>query len=442
MNRAIRYGLIWILSVSASLAAQSLLAQDEIKLEPPPEDPKFPVRRQATPEEAVQIFKKRLEAQPKNVSNRLNLGLAYLRWARESGDEEHYQSAETEFLSVLKAQPKSASAKAYLASAYMAQHKFQEALKLSQEVYAGNPSLTFALATIGDANLELGRYEEAEEAYRKLQKSTKVPVPEILARLARLAEFRGQTDEALKLLKQAIKDEQTSRPDSPELAWYHLRLGEIYFGAGRIEDAGKHLESSLELKENSVPALLALGQVRAAQLRYDDACALYEKAVAQKPDFDLIGDLATLYSLAGNKSKAEELEAKAVSLVPEAKKIETEARHLALFLADREIQLDLAVESARKELEVREDVFAYDVLAWALLKNGESEAAWEASEKALRLGTKDARMHFHAGMIAHKLGRNAEAKKHLTRALEINPHFGFTDPDLVRKTLAKLDLQK
>ena len=438
MNNATRRCLIWMLGAFVLLAPQTVLAQDEIKLEPPPEDPKFPIRRQATPEEAVKIFKKRLEAAPKNTENRTKLGFAYLRWARESGNEEHYKHAEAEFLQVLKANPKSASARALLASAYMAQHKFQEALKLSEEVYADNPGATFALATIGDAYLELGRYDEAGEAYVKLKKAAKGPVPEVLARLARLAEFRGETDRALELLNQAVKQEQTSRPHSPELAWYHLRLGEIYFGSGQIEPASKHLETSLELKENSVPALLALGQVRAAQIRYDDACALYEKAVAQKPDFDLIGDLATLYQLAGNKPKAKELEEKAVSLVPEAKKIETEARHLALFLADREIQLDLAVESARKELKVRQDVFAYDVLAWALLKRGESEAAWEAMQKALSIGTKDARMHFHAGLIARNLGRAEEAKKHLARALEINPHFGFTDPDIARKTLAEL----
>ncbi len=152
----------------------------------------------------------------------------------------------------------------------------------------------------------------------------------------------------------------------------------------------------------------------------------------------MIGDLATLYALAGNEGKAKELEDKAISLIPVAQKIETEARHLALFLADREIQLDLALESARKELKVREDVHAYDVLAWTLFKSGQKEAAWEAMQNALRIGTRDAKMHYHAGMIARGLGQTELAKEHLSRALEINPHFGFTEPEEVRKILSEL----
>jgi tetratricopeptide (TPR) repeat protein len=217
-----------------------------------------------------------------------------------------------------------------------------------------------------------------------------------------------------------------------------LILAEVYFHSNQIDKANRHFQASLERREKYVPALLGLGQVRAAQGRYDEAAALYELAVAQKPDFDLIGDMGVLYSLAGDKAKARQLEEKAISLIPEAAKIETEARHLALFLADREIQLDLALESARKELKVREDVFAYDVLAWTLLKCGQPEAAWEAMQKALRLGTKDARMHYHAGLIARAVGRPELAQEHLAKALEINPHFAFTDPQEARKVLAEL----
>ena len=341
-----------------------------------------------------------MEKSPQNTLNRTKLGLAYLQLARETGNEKHYLDAEAEFQKVLKVSPKSAGARAFLASAYMARHKFHEALELSQAVYQDNSRSTFALATIGDAQLELGRYDEAERTFRELQKKTRVPTPEVFARLARIAELRGQTERAVELLQKALQEEQRSRPDSPELAWYDLRLGEVYFQSHQLEQAERHLESALKRRENFVPALLALGQVRAAQSRYAEAVKQYEQAVAQKPDFDLIGDLATLYALAGNEAKAKALEEKAISLIPVAAKVETEARHLALFLADRELQLDLALESARKELKVRQDVFAYDVLAWVLLKSGKPQEAEEAMQTALRLGTKDARMHFHAGMIA------------------------------------------
>jgi tetratricopeptide (TPR) repeat protein len=323
----------------------------------------------------------------------------------------------------------------------MAQHKFHEALKLSEEIYRENPKYTLALANIGDAQLELGRYDEAEKTFQELKKKTPGDLPEVLARLARIAELRGRTEEAISLLAKALEQERASRPNSSELAWYDSCLGEVYFHSNQLDKANQHYQASLERREKYVPALLGLGQVRAAQGRHDEAAALYEQVVAQKPDVDHIGDLAVLYSLAGNQAKSKELEEKAISLIPVAAKVETEARHLALFLADREIQLDLALESARKELKVREDVFAYDVLAWALFKSGQTQAAWDAMQNAFRIGTKDARMHFHAGMIARGLGRPEVAQEHLSKALEINPHFGFTEPKEALKVLAELKAQ-
>lgn len=45
----------------------------------------------------------------------------------------------------------------------------------------------------------------------------------------------------------------------------------------------------------------------------------------------------------------------------------------------------------------------------------------EQIEQALQLGTRDARLYYHAGMIAQAQGRLAEAEQLLNEALAINP---------------------
>ncbi|MCI0370895.1 MAG: tetratricopeptide repeat protein, partial [candidate division NC10 bacterium] len=97
------------------------------------------------------------------------------------------------------------------------------------------------------------------------------------------------------------------------------------------------------------------------------------------------------------------------------------------------------LDLAKKELEFRQDIYAYDVLAWALYKNGKLQEARVAIQEALKLGTRDARLFFHAGMIAAALGEMVEAKAHLRRALETNSHFHLFHADLARKTLQDLD---
>jgi Flp pilus assembly protein TadD len=68
---------------------------------------------------------------------------------------------------------------------------------------------------------------------------------------------------------------------------------------------------------------------------------------------------------------------------------------------------------------------AADTLARALYQNGKYAEAQTYSEKALRLGTRDATFHFHAGMIAAALGDKAKAREHLNLALSINPNFSL-----------------
>jgi hypothetical protein len=61
--------------------------------------------------------------------------------------------------------------------------------------------------------------------------------------------------------------------------------------------------------------------------------------------------------------------------------------------------------------------------------------------QALRLGTQDASLFFHAGMIAYDLRKHEEAKKYLGRALELNPYFSLLDGRTARDTLARLETQ-
>ena len=95
---------------------------------------------------------------------------------------------------------------------------------------------------------------------------------------------------------------------------------------------------------------------------------------------------------------------------------------LALFNANHGDKA-LAEKQARTVYGYRQTVLAADTLAWALYQNGHYREAQTYSEKALKLGTQDAMMHFHAGMIAAALKDTAKAREHLKLALTINPNF-------------------
>jgi tetratricopeptide (TPR) repeat protein len=113
-------------------------------------------------------------------------------------------------------------------------------------------------------------------------------------------------------------------------------------------------------------------------------------------------------------------------------------RELALFYADRGRRLPEAVDLARRELEVRRDIYTWDVLAWTLYQNGRAAEAATAMANALRLGTRDARLLFHAGMIHKALGDTDRARDYLGQALALNPRFHPLQADVASKALAEL----
>jgi tetratricopeptide (TPR) repeat protein len=114
-------------------------------------------------------------------------------------------------------------------------------------------------------------------------------------------------------------------------------------------------------------------------------------------------------------------------------------RELAYFYADHDIKPEEALALARRELDYRQDIYAYDVVAWSLYRNGKLADARDAIEQALKLGTKDAKLLFHAGMIYQALGEKEKAKEFLARALAMNPQFHILLAKKAAETLKQLE---
>ena len=59
--------------------------------------------------------------------------------------------------------------------------------------------------------------------------------------------------------------------------------------------------------------------------------------------------------------------------------------------------------------------------------------------EARRLGTRDAILFYHAGMIERSLGEVRRARYFLSEALKVNPNFHPTHPRHVQAVLDSLD---
>ena len=398
---------------------------------PPPADG-GPLAFVHTTDQAIAFFQARVDRNPRDFVSCRILGEFHEKKAEETGDLASYERAEAALRRCLEIAPEYDRARVPLAAVLCSRHKFAEGLAMARGILAKTPDNVEALAILGDALLETGHYPEAEAAFTELRK--KADAAPVLARLASLLELKGNAEEALKLMGEAEAKARKFGGDKGA-AWFKARLGDIAFVAGRVDEAESHYRSVPPKTDPYHDATAALGRIRAGQGRIAEAVALYEKAVAIGPDPHMLAALGDLYVKLGRPDEANRLFDKIVAIA--AGKNEY-LRALSLFYSDHDRDLPKALELARLDFVDRKDVYGHDAMAWALLKNGQPEEAARVMEGAFRLGTKDANLDYHAGLIHLRLGNKPKAREHLAKALARNPVFSLHAED-ARKVLEALE---
>jgi tetratricopeptide (TPR) repeat protein len=398
-----------------------------------------PAPQHAAPiDDVIRFHQSRVAADPDDPLGYNRLAAALVQKARESGDVTYYGLAEQSVRRSLELVPRgvsAASASTTLTVIHLARHDFGAALRSAQRaIDLGTPDpAPHALA--GDAFVELGDYAEARRAYSRLDGIIGARYPH--ASLAYLRFLHGDIDGAIDLMRRAVATLKGAG-DEPR-AWTEVQLGDLLFHRGRLAEADAAYRSALSTYAGYHRALAGLGRVRAAQGRDARAVDLYQRALAVIPLPEYAVALGDLYTRLGRAEDAR----KQYALVEYIGRLNAlnrviHNRELALFYADHGMKTAEAVDLARRELEVRHDVYTYDVLAWALYKSGRLSEARDAAREAMRLGTKDARVLFHAGMIHQALGDATQARRYLAQALALNRHFHVLHADIAARALGDL----
>lgn len=425
------YGVAYLVASSRAGAAvepQPLAASDDLT----------PVSRSDVPTADVQIafWSKRIAGRPSAYIDLTYLGHAYARKARETSDVGFYLRAEKALRRALRVNPEYVQAEATLSTVLFSLHEFGRALAVARPL-VDDPRGLQALATLGDANLALGRYARAQAAYNRLLAFAATPAA--YSRLALLADLHGQRDQALTLMGRAATLAQQSGDYGESLAWYTYQIGELSFRAGRIDVAESHYRAALRLFDDYPLALAGLAKAGAAQGDRKAAIDLYQRAIEIVPQPDFLAALGDVYATTGRMKKARE-QYETVEFIAKLAKINRQVynRQLANFYSDHDLRPGEARRLALAELRVRKDIYGYDAAAWASYKNGMHGQAQRLIVRALARGTLDPKLYYHAGMIARAQGRTAEARRLLSEALRMNPHFDLLQAPVARAALDEL----
>lgn len=363
------------------------------------------------------------------------LGYLYLEDARVGGDVSRYQAAAEAFTTASDLYPADPVSRIGIASARYALHDFSGALDAAEQVYRAVPRAD-ALAVMADANLALGNYELAIAQVEDLARLAPDD-PGVLVRQAELARLDGRIEQGAGLAADA-RTAAAGPGNRRRSAWFQSFEAQMAFYLGDYASGLELAEAAVENDPAAVDVAVTLGRLLAATGDLEGAAGQYERATVALPDPAYLVELGDVYTALGQEAEAEEQYATVEVAATLAEAQGVYDRVIALYLADHGLEPERAVDIAQAELELRDDVGAWDTLAWTLYSAGRYEEAEEAASQALARGTVDARFPYHAGMIAAELGEEDAARGWLQAALDLSPQFQPLQADRARQALEGL----
>ncbi|MGH9803024.1 MAG: tetratricopeptide repeat protein [Blastocatellia bacterium] len=389
---------------------------------------------------AIRFLEDRVKRDPDDFPALNNLAGRYLLKLRETGNLQWLDLAKrTAQASIKSVQAEQNPAGLHLlAQTEFAAHNFAAARNHAQRLVELDRRKAYPHQMLGDALMELGDYEAAEKAFREMERRQRTGYT-TQTRLARLASLRGDNARARQLYTDALLLAlEVVPPERETVAWTRWQLGELAFNAGDYSTAEKHYSDALVTYPDYYRALGGLARTQAAKGDLKGAIENYERATKILPDPVFIAALGDLYETTGRQPEANAQFAllEKMAMLASANG-EVYNRLLAQFYSDHDLKSDEAYKMARREYQARRDIYGADALGWAALKAGKVAEAQTASKESLRLGTEDARLFYHAGMIARAAGDKTAARDYLQRALKLNPQFDLRQARIAKQALAE-----
>jgi tetratricopeptide (TPR) repeat protein len=380
----------------------------------------------------VRRLEQTVQRDPADSESLTLLGLAYQQRQRETGDPAYLTLSERALRRALAARSEPLALTG-LATLAVARHRWNDAISFARRSLDRNPEDATALAALGDAFLALGRYEQAFEVFDQV--AVLSPGPSSYSRIAYARELLGRPRDAAAAVELAA-DVQGSRVPENQ-ASVLVQLANLHFSTGELAKAEAAYTRALDRYPGYAQAEAGLARAEAARGDYDAAIRRLRQVVEVLPSPQHAILLADVLEAAGRDDEAQEAYelVDAIEALLEANGVRTE-QQTALFDLDHGRDVQDALARAREAYEAAPGINAADVLAWALYRNGRCSEARRYSIEALRLGTRDALLLFHRGMIERCLGHDVEARRYLRLALDTNPYFSPIHAPVAKELIA------
>jgi len=283
---------------------------------------------------------------------------------------------------------------------------FRQALEVTENNCLAHNNLGAALAKKG----------QIDEAIRQLQEALRLQ-PHFAPACNNLANallLKGQIDEAIGQYQEAIR----LNPDHAE-AYYNL--GTALLLKGQTDEAIRQFQEVLRLKPDHAEAHYNLGNVLGSKGQTDEAIRQFQEAIRLNPDHPLAHyNLGNARLLKGQMDEAIRQYLEALRLNPN----HAEGHYNLGTALGSKGQTDEAITQYQEAIRLNPgNADAHYNLGLALASKGQTEEAIRRFEGTLKVKSNYPEAHNHLGLALVRKGQTDEAIRQFQEALRLKPDY-------------------
>jgi len=363
--------------------------------------------------EAKKLYQLILQAFPKNL--RAHQGLTALNKTRKNNTLQNVPQETVdqlvnfynhgEFLTVVElAQdltneyPKAYIIRNILGASLAQIGKLEEAIEAYNKAIELKPDYADAYNNMGAALKDQGKMDKAIEAYNK-SIVFKSNYPEAYYNIGLILKDQGKLDEAIEAYNKSIALK-------PDYADAYNNMGNALKDQGKLDKAIEAYDKALSLKPNNAVIYSNMGNALQDQGKMDKAIEAYNKSIVLKPDYaDAYNNMGNALQDQGKLDEAIEAYNKSIALKPD---YADTYNNMGTALKDQG-KLDEAIEAYNKSIALKPDYAeAYCNKGTTLQVQGKFDEAIEAYNKSIALKPDYADAHKNLGLILIKSGKLKE----------------------------------
>ncbi|MBL87776.1 MAG: cell surface protein [Winogradskyella sp.] len=309
-----------------------------------------------------------------------------------------------------------------LASNYISQHRFKEALELLKLAEENGDKLTGTQKMLFDVHLELGNYLLAESYLKDFKNMSDF---DYLIRLAKWEDHKGNLEGAIINMEKAKTIAEASNLKSMK-QWSYTNLADFYGHAGEIEKSYNLYLKALALDPTDAYAKKGIAWIT---FSYENNPIIAQNIIDSVKTYYTAPDYELLIAEIAEYNEDESTKITAIGryndMVRDKNYGDMYNAYNVIMYTDEMLLPERAIEIAELEVKNRPTPQSYDLLAWSYFKKGNIKKANAIIEKHVEGQTFEPAVLYHIAEIYKAMGKKdqvSELKNELVASLyELGP---------------------